>query len=43
MDPDLDPTPDSSPFFSDFKDAKKIIFFLHIFSYNFPAAHYLPS
>jgi hypothetical protein len=35
MDPalDLDPTPDLTPFFSDFKDAKKIF---HIFSYNLP-------
>ncbi len=33
MDPDLDPTPDPTPFFSDFKDAN---FFLHIF-FNLPA------
>jgi hypothetical protein len=37
MDPDPDQTPDPTPFFSDFKDAKKIIFLLHIFSYNLPA------
>ncbi len=30
---DPDPTPDPTPFFSDFKDAKKI-FFLQIFSFN---------
>jgi hypothetical protein len=30
---DSDPTPDPTPFFSDFKDAKKFIFF----SYNLPA------
>jgi hypothetical protein len=36
MDPDSDPTPDPTPFFIDFKDAKNI-FFLHIFSYNLPA------
>jgi hypothetical protein len=33
---DPDPTPDPTPFFSDFKDAKKIIFFI-FFSYNLPA------
>jgi hypothetical protein len=33
MDPD--PTPDPTPFFSDFKDAKKI-FFPIFFSYNLP-------
>ncbi len=32
-----DPTPDPTPFFSDFKDAKKKLFFSHIFSYNLPA------
>jgi hypothetical protein len=32
----MDPTPDPTPFFSDFKDAKKNIFFLHIFPYNLP-------
>jgi hypothetical protein len=30
MDPDLEPTPDPTPFFIDFKDAKIKIFF-HIF------------
>jgi hypothetical protein len=30
MDPDPDPTPDLTPFFSDFKDAKKLKIF-HIF------------
>jgi hypothetical protein len=34
MDPD--PAPDPSPFFSDFKDAKKI-FFVIFFSNNLPA------
>jgi hypothetical protein len=34
MDPD--PKPDPTSFFINFKDAKKIIFFLHIFSYNLP-------
>ncbi len=39
MDPDPDPTQDPTPFFSDFKDAKKIfIFFL-----SYLQAHYLPS
>jgi len=33
MDPD--PTPDPTPFFSDFKDVKKNC--SHIFSYNLPA------
>ena len=33
---DPDPTPDPTPFFSDFKDAKKNYFF-HIFSYNITA------
>jgi hypothetical protein len=28
-------TPDPTPFFNDFKDAKKMCFF-HIFSYNLP-------
>ncbi len=32
---DPDPTPDPTPFFSDFKDVKKIIFFI-FFSYNLP-------
>jgi hypothetical protein len=31
MDPDPDPNRDTTPFFSDFKDAKKIFF-----SYNIP-------
>ncbi len=31
---DLDPIPNPTPFFSDYKDAKKDYFF-HIFSYNF--------
>jgi hypothetical protein len=34
MAPDADPTPDQTPFFIDFKDAKKDFF--HIFSYNLP-------
>jgi hypothetical protein len=36
MGQDPDPTPDAIPFFNDFKDAKKIIFFI-FFSYNVPA------
>jgi hypothetical protein len=32
MDPGLDPAPDPTPFFSDLKDAKNIIFY-----YNLPA------
>jgi hypothetical protein len=43
MDPnpalDPDPTPDPTRFFSDFKDAKKNIFFLTIY----PQAHYRQS
>ncbi len=41
---DPDPTPDLTPFFDDFKDAKKIIF-LSIFSFltTYPQAHYLRS
>ena len=31
----LDPTPDQTPFFRDFTDAKK--YFFHIFTYNLPA------
>jgi hypothetical protein len=31
--PDPDPTPDLTSYFSDFKDAKQLLFF-HIFSYN---------
>jgi hypothetical protein len=30
-----DPTPDPTPFVSDFKDAKKVIFLI-LFSYNLP-------
>ncbi len=37
MVPDPDPILDPTPFFSDFKDAKKNIFFLHTFSYNLSA------
>jgi hypothetical protein len=33
--PDTDPTPDPTPFFIDFKDAKKIIFLI-LFSHNLP-------
>jgi hypothetical protein len=36
MDPDPDPTPDTTLFFCDFKDVKKKKF-SHIFSYNLPA------
>jgi hypothetical protein len=41
MDPDPDQNLDLAPFFSDFKDDKKI----HIFSYTvtYPKAHYLQS
>jgi hypothetical protein len=39
MDPDPNPTPDLNPFCNDFKDAKKIIFFL---LYNLPTGT-LPS
>jgi hypothetical protein len=35
MDPDLDPTPDTTPFLIDLKDAKKNFLFL-FFSYNLP-------
>ncbi len=31
--PDPDPTPDPTTFIIDFKDAKKNIFFFHIFSF----------
>jgi hypothetical protein len=31
----MDPDPDPTPFFSDFKDAKEIIFFIYF--YNLPA------
>jgi hypothetical protein len=41
-DPDPDPTPDPIPFFIDFKDAKKFIFFI-FFLITFPQAHYLQS
>ncbi len=34
MDPDPDPTLDPTSFFSDFKDAKKLISFSIFFSYN---------
>jgi hypothetical protein len=37
MNPALDPTPDPTPFFSDFTDAKKLFFILIFFSYNLPA------
>ncbi len=40
MDPD--PTTDPTPFFSDFKDAKKNYFF-HIFFLTYPLAHYMQS
>jgi hypothetical protein len=36
--PAPDPTSDKTPFFSDFKDAKKSYFFL----ITYPQAHYLP-
>ncbi len=34
MNPDLDPIPDSTPFFTDFKEAKEIIIFFIFFSFN---------
>jgi hypothetical protein len=34
MNPDPDPTPDPIPFFTDFKDAKNVIFFFIFFSHN---------
>ncbi len=37
MDPDPDPTPDQTPFFNDFKDAKKL--FLYIFFLKFTRRH----
>jgi hypothetical protein len=36
----VDPTPDPTPFFSDFKDARKMIFFPYM---TYPKAHYLQS
>jgi hypothetical protein len=36
LDPEPDPIPDQTPFFSDFKDARKI-FFSNFLSYNLPA------
>ncbi len=41
--PDPDPTPDTTPFFSDFKDAKTIIIFSYLFLITYPQAHYLQS
>jgi hypothetical protein len=41
MDPDADPIPDPTPFFSNFKDANKIFFFI-FFSYNLPAGTLSP-
>ncbi len=38
--PDRDPTPDPTPFFSDFKDAKKLIF-SHFFRKAYLQTHYL--
>jgi hypothetical protein len=41
---DLDPTPDSTPFFIDFKDAKRNIFFsTFFFLITCPKAHHLQS
>ncbi len=42
MNPDLDPTPYPTPFFSDFKDAKKNFVFI-FFLITYPQAHYLQS
>ncbi len=39
--PDLDPTPDSTPFFIDFKDAKKYFFSPYFFLITCPQAHHL--
>jgi hypothetical protein len=41
MDPDPDPTPDLTPFFIDFKDAKKIS--SYFFLITCPQAHHLQS
>ncbi len=41
MDPD--PTPDPTPFFSDFKDAKKEKKIPYFFLMTYPQAHYLLS
>ncbi len=38
---DLDPDP--TPFFTEFKDAKKIFFFNFLITYPLPQAHYLQS
>jgi hypothetical protein len=38
MDPDPEPTPDTTPFFSDFKGTKKNSYFL---LKSYPQAHYL--
>jgi hypothetical protein len=42
MDPDLDPTPDQTPSFIDFREAKKNIFFI-FFLITCPQAHHLQS
>jgi hypothetical protein len=41
MDPD--PTPDQTPFFTDFKDAKKMFFFSYFFLITCPLAHHFQS
>jgi hypothetical protein len=44
MDPDQDATPDTTPFLSDFKDAKKnYLFSSYFFLINCPQAKYLQS
>jgi hypothetical protein len=41
VDPDQDPTPDTIPFFSDFKDAKNV--FSYFFLITYPQLHYFQS
>jgi hypothetical protein len=43
MDPDPDPTPDLTPFFIEFHDAKKNIFVSYFFLITCPQAHHLQS
>jgi hypothetical protein len=41
MDPN--PDPDQTSFFNEFKNVKKIIFFIFFFSFNLPTVHNLHS
>ncbi len=41
--PDLDPTPDPTPFFSDLIRMEKNHFFIITYRYRYPQAHYLQS